>query len=94
MTRLLLVVEGPGDLVVVTGAEIDHDVLVSEEEHHGAGVVQLVHVVEVGHLRFRERAEGMPEGMSEGMSGSESERSGQSRKTERKKRTQHVHLVS
>jgi hypothetical protein len=28
-----------------------HDVLVTEEEHAGAGVVQLVHGVEVRHLR-------------------------------------------
>ena len=56
VTHLLLVVESPGDFVVVTCAEVDHDVLVAEKEHHGAGVVQLVHVVEVGHLRLRERA--------------------------------------
>ena len=52
-SRLLLVVERPGDLVVVARAQVDHDVLVAEEEHHRAGVVQLVHVVEVRHLRGR-----------------------------------------
>lgn len=60
---LLLVVEGPRDLVVVSGAEIDHDVLVSEKEHHGAGVVQLVHIVEVRHLQrarwIRDHGRGM-----------------------------------
>jgi hypothetical protein len=30
--------------------QVDHDVLVAEEEHRGAGVVQLVHGVEVRHL--------------------------------------------
>ena len=54
-THLLLVVEGPRDLVVVTRAEVDHDVLVAEEEHDGAGVVQLVHVVEVRHLSAEEK---------------------------------------
>lgn len=55
-SHLLLVVKCPRYLVVVTGAEIDHDVLVSEEEHHRAGVIELVHIVEVGHLSsfFRE----------------------------------------
>jgi hypothetical protein len=46
----LLVLHGPVDLVVVACAQIDHDVLVAEEEHDGAGIVQLVHLVEVRHL--------------------------------------------
>lgn len=49
--HLLLVLQGPVDLVVVASAQINHDVLVSEEEHHCARVVQLVHLVEVRHLR-------------------------------------------
>jgi len=49
--HLLLVLQSPVDLVVVTRAQIDHDVLVPVEEHGGAGVIQLVHLVEVGHLR-------------------------------------------
>jgi len=53
LAHLLLVVERPGDLVVVSGSKVDHDVLVAEEEHDGARVVQLVHVVEVGHLSER-----------------------------------------
>jgi hypothetical protein len=48
--ELLLVLEDKVELVVVTGAQIDHHVLVAEEPHDGAGVVQLVHLVEVGHL--------------------------------------------
>jgi len=39
--ELLLVLEDPVELVVVAGAEIAHDVLVAEEEHDGARVVQL-----------------------------------------------------
>ena len=49
--HLLLVLQRPVDLVVVARAQIDHDVLVPVEEHGGARVVQLVHLVEVGHLR-------------------------------------------
>jgi len=48
--HLLLVLHGPVDLVVVTGAQIDHDELVPEEEHGGARVVQLVHLVKVRHI--------------------------------------------
>lgn len=48
--HLLFVLERPVDLVVVTGAQIDHDVLVSEEEHHRARIVELVHLVEVRHF--------------------------------------------
>ena len=48
--ELLLVLQHPLDLVVVTGTQIDHHVLVAEEEHERARVVQLVHLVKVGHL--------------------------------------------
>lgn len=48
--ELLFVLEHPVELVVVAGAEIAHHVLVAEEEHDGDGVVQLVHLVEVGDL--------------------------------------------
>ena len=49
--HLLLVVDGPVDLVVVPRPQVDHDVLVPVEEHDGARVVELVHCVEVGHLK-------------------------------------------
>lgn len=49
--ELLLVLHGPIDLVVVTSAEIDHHVLVSEEEHERDGIVEFVHGVEVRNLR-------------------------------------------
>eukprot|EP00306_Pavlova_sp_CCMP459_P021172 CAMPEP_0185541328 /NCGR_PEP_ID=MMETSP1381-20130426/1892_1 /TAXON_ID=298111 /ORGANISM="Pavlova sp., Strain CCMP459" /LENGTH=184 /DNA_ID=CAMNT_0028153231 /DNA_START=988 /DNA_END=1543 /DNA_ORIENTATION=- len=49
--HLLLVCQGPVDLVVVTRAQVDHDMLVPEEEHDSARVVEFVHGVEVGHLR-------------------------------------------
>lgn len=51
--ELLLVIKNPVQLVIVTGSEIAHDVLVAEEEHDGARVVQLVHGVEIGDLRPR-----------------------------------------
>jgi hypothetical protein len=43
----LLVFHCPIDLIVVSCAQIDHDVLVAEEEHDGTRIVQLVHLVEV-----------------------------------------------
>lgn len=48
--ELLLVVEHPVDLVVVSRPEVDHHVLVAVEEHDGARVVELIHPVKVGHL--------------------------------------------
>lgn len=84
--HLLLVLYDPVDLIVVTGAQINHDVFVSEtkkqtktkkkhkhlktiisalfrlillqrldralpeKEHDGAGVVQLVHLIEIRHF--------------------------------------------
>ena len=50
VNELLLVFHGPIYLVVITSAEIDHDVLVSIEEHDRAWVVELVHLVEIGHF--------------------------------------------
>ena len=41
----------PSCLVVVAGAQVDHDVLVAEEKHDRHWVVQLVHRVKVGHGR-------------------------------------------
>ena len=40
--ELLLVLHRPLDLVVVARSQVDHNVLVTEEEHDGARVVQLV----------------------------------------------------
>jgi hypothetical protein len=52
INHLLLVLHGPVDLVVVSGAQINHDVLVPKEEHASARVIQLVHLVEVGDLGY------------------------------------------
>lgn len=38
--ELLFIFEDPVDLVVVSGAAVDHDVFVAEEKHDGAGIVQ------------------------------------------------------
>lgn len=51
VNEFLLVCHGPVDLVIVTRPKIDHDVLVSEEKHNRARIVQLVHRVEIRHLR-------------------------------------------
>ena len=40
--ELLSVGQRPVDLVVVSGAKIDHDVLVAEKIHHRARIVELV----------------------------------------------------
>ena len=50
--HFLLVLQCPVDFVVITGAQIDHDVLISEEKHHRAGVVKLVHLVEIRHFCY------------------------------------------
>lgn len=50
VNELLLVLQDPVELVVVASTEIAHDVLVAEEEHYCARIVQFVHGVEVGNL--------------------------------------------
>ena len=50
--ELLRVLDGPVDLVVVPCAQVDHYVLVPIEEHHCHRVVQLVHLIEIWHLRY------------------------------------------
>src|SRR5690242_10604599 len=47
INQLLLILEHPIQLVVVSRAEIAHHVLVAEEEHDRARVVELVHGLEV-----------------------------------------------
>jgi hypothetical protein len=39
INQLLLILQNPVELVVVTGTEIAHHVLVAEEEHEGDGIV-------------------------------------------------------
>ena len=51
INEFLGVFERPIDFIVVSRAQIDHDVLISVEKHNGTWVVKLVHFVEVGHLR-------------------------------------------
>jgi hypothetical protein len=48
--QLLLVLQNPVQLVVVTSAEIAHHVFVAEEEHQGDWVVDFVHLLEVRNL--------------------------------------------
>lgn len=47
INELLLVGQGKVDLVVITCSQINLHVFVSVEKHHGNGVVELVHCVEV-----------------------------------------------
>ena len=46
----MLILQHPIELVIVTGSEIAHHVLITEEEHESDWVVELVHLLEVWHL--------------------------------------------
>jgi deoxyhypusine synthase len=48
--HFLFVAKGPVDLVVVTSAQVHHDMLIAEKEHHCAGVLELIHRVVIRHL--------------------------------------------
>lgn len=48
--QLLLVVQHPVQLVVVSSTKITHHMFVPKEEHQRHGVVKLVHLLEVRHL--------------------------------------------
>lgn len=50
VNQLLFVIHCPVYLVVITSSEINHDMFVTIEEHDGARIVQLVHLVEVRDL--------------------------------------------
>jgi hypothetical protein len=50
INQLLLILQDPVQLVVVSCSEITHHVFVAEEEHDGHGIVELVHLVEIGDL--------------------------------------------
>ncbi len=48
--QFLFIFQSPCHLVVVSSAEVDHDVSVSKKKHHCHLVVQLVHCIEVRYL--------------------------------------------
>jgi len=48
--QLLLILQDPVELIVVSRTEIAHHVLVSEEEHECNRIVEFVHLFEVGNL--------------------------------------------
>ena len=50
INQLLLILKHPIQFVVVSRSEITHHVLVAEEEHDGHGIVEFVHLVEIGDL--------------------------------------------
>lgn len=50
VNHLLFVLQRPVNLVVVTSAQIDHDVLVAEEEHAGAWIIQFVPEKEIQQI--------------------------------------------
>ena len=55
--HFLFVLERPIDFVVVSGAQIDHDVFVAKEEHNSAGIVQFVPVEGTLKSRFMWKVE-------------------------------------
>lgn len=56
--ELLGVLESPVDLIIVTSAQIDHDMLIAVEEHCRARIVQFVHFIEVGDLGYVNQVDG------------------------------------
>jgi len=50
VNKFLFIFQSPCHLVVVSSAEVDHDVSVSKKEHHCHLVVQFVHCIEVWYL--------------------------------------------
>ena len=46
INHLLLIVQHPVDLVVITRTKVTHHMLISEEEHDRASIVELVHLIE------------------------------------------------
>ena len=50
INQLLLILQHPIQLIVVSRAEITHHVFVAEEEHQRHGIVQFVHLFEIGDL--------------------------------------------
>lgn len=52
VNHFLFVGQGPVDFVVVSSAQINHDVTIPKKEHSGAIVIKLIHLVKVLHLVY------------------------------------------
>lgn len=50
INQLLLILQHPVQLIIISRPEIAHHVLVPEEEHQRHSIVELVHLLEVRHL--------------------------------------------
>ena len=48
INKLLLILQHPVQLVIISRSKITHHVFVTEEEHDSARIVQLVHGLEIG----------------------------------------------
>ncbi len=48
--KVLFVLKWPSHFVVVSSSEINHNMSVPEEKHYCAGIIQLIHGVEVRHF--------------------------------------------
>lgn len=51
--EFLSIFQSPTDLIVITSAQIDHDVFISVEEHHCTRIVQFVPRRDAMNERFR-----------------------------------------
>jgi len=52
VNKLMLVLQGPIDLIVVSCPKINHDALASEEEHHCRLIIQFIQGVKVRNLSY------------------------------------------
>lgn len=48
--QLLFILQNPVELIIITSTEIAHHMFISEEEHESDGIVEFVHLLEVGNL--------------------------------------------
>jgi len=48
--KLLLIIHGPVDLIVISSSQVNHDMLITIEKHDSARIIQLVHLIEIGDL--------------------------------------------
>ena len=48
--HLLLILQSPVNLIIITGPQIDHDMFIPEKEHDCARIVKFIHLVEIGYF--------------------------------------------
>ena len=48
--HFLLIIQSPVNLIVVTCSQIDHNMFITEEEHHSTWIIQFIHLVKIGYF--------------------------------------------